>query len=162
MSLQKKQEYLKKTIYPFIDEMVDVFYTDNCNNLIESAVTSNTDKSVFLMFVVMYFGIHLKLEQENDLSKKEQIIICKILEEKLFNSIKVNPIYIELNNLTPELVLEDYSCLVMYNYVEWINNEKFKKSISNKKLKDILLYCPMLYNTEDIPIDETVSRSPTE
>jgi hypothetical protein len=89
-----------------------------------------------------------------NISKKEQIIICKILEEKLFNSIKVNPIYIELNNLTPELVLEDYSCLVMYNYVEWINSEKNKKSIANKKLKDIMLYCPMLYNTEDIPIEE--------
>ena len=73
MSLQKKQEDLKKTIYPFIDEMVEVFYTDNCNNMIENVVTTNSDKSIFLMFVMMYFGIHLKLEQENDDTKKKQI-----------------------------------------------------------------------------------------
>ena len=60
-------------IYPFtlpsndvfvkgINEMVDTFYTENCNELIENSISGGYDKSIFLMFVVMYFGIHLKLE----------------------------------------------------------------------------------------------------
>lgn len=60
-------------IYPFIDEMVDTFYNDQSNALIERAIESNQDKSIFMMYVMMYFGIHLKLEKENDEVKKEQI-----------------------------------------------------------------------------------------
>ena len=44
-------------IYPFINEMVD-----KSNELIENSISGGYDKSIFLMFVVMYFGIHLKLE----------------------------------------------------------------------------------------------------
>jgi hypothetical protein len=60
-------------IYPFIDEMVDTFYNDQSNSLIERAIESNEDKSIFMMYVMMYFGIHLKLEKENDQLKKQQI-----------------------------------------------------------------------------------------
>jgi membrane-bound lytic murein transglycosylase len=72
LQISNKQD-LKKVIYPFVDEMVDTLYTDECNNLIENAVSTNGDKSVFLMFVMMYFGIHLKLDNQNDATKKEQI-----------------------------------------------------------------------------------------
>ena len=72
LNVQRK-ENVKKVIYPFIDELVDTFYTDETNSLIENAVSSNGDKSVFLMFVMMYFGIHLKLDNSNDQVKKEQL-----------------------------------------------------------------------------------------
>lgn len=89
-----------------------------------------------------------------NINAKEQIIICKILQNKLHNCIKVNPIYLSNDNLNPEFVLENYSALVMYNYVEWLNNKKFNKSISNKKLADIMLYVPMIYGDENIPEEE--------
>lgn len=60
-------------IYPFINEMVDTFYNENCNNLIDKSIETNDDKSTFLMFVMMYFAIHLKLENEDDETKKMQI-----------------------------------------------------------------------------------------
>ena len=60
-------------IYPFINEMVDSFYTKECNELIEKAIESDSDKSIFMMYIMMYFGIHLKLENENDETKKHQI-----------------------------------------------------------------------------------------
>lgn len=60
-------------IYPFINEMVDSFYTKECNELIEKAIESDSDKSIFMMYIMMYFGIHLKLENENNETKKTQI-----------------------------------------------------------------------------------------
>ena len=66
---------VENKIYPFIDEMVDVFYTENCNSMIKQAIETESDKKTFLMFVMMYFGIHLKLENENDETKKHQIKI---------------------------------------------------------------------------------------
>ena len=62
-------------VYKFIDEKVDVFYTENCNSMIKQAIETESDKKTFLMFVMMYFGIHLKLENENDEMKKQQIKI---------------------------------------------------------------------------------------
>lgn len=60
-------------IYPFINEMVDSFYTKECNELIEKAIESDSDKSIFMMYIMMYFGIHLKLENENNEAKKHKI-----------------------------------------------------------------------------------------
>lgn len=62
-----------KQIYPFINEMVDSFYTKECNELIDKAIQSETDKSIFMMYIMMYFGIHLKLETEDNQTKKQQI-----------------------------------------------------------------------------------------
>lgn len=64
---------ISQSIYPFINEMVDSFYTKECNELIEGAIDSESDKSIFMMYIMMYFGIHLKLERENDETKKHQI-----------------------------------------------------------------------------------------
>lgn len=62
-----------KDIYPFIDDMVNTLYTQESNDLIKRAIEGETDKSVFMMFIMMYFGIHLKLETQNDEVKKQQI-----------------------------------------------------------------------------------------
>lgn len=71
ISSSQKSEIIN--IYPFINEMVDSFYTKECNELIEGAIESESDKSIFMMYIMMYFGIHLKLERENDETKKHQI-----------------------------------------------------------------------------------------
>lgn len=72
-SLVNGKNIVKNEIYPFINEMVDTFYTKECNELIEKAIESDTDKSTFMMFVMMYFGIHLKLETQDNDVKKSQI-----------------------------------------------------------------------------------------
>lgn len=71
--LSSVKNVVKTEIYPFINEMVDTFYTKECNNLIGKAIETDSDKSTFMMFVMMYFGIHLKLETEDDDVKKSQI-----------------------------------------------------------------------------------------
>lgn len=70
-----EKDIVKNEIYPFINEMVDTFYNDNCNELINNSISGGYDKSIFLMFVAMYFGIHLKLENDNKEEKKQQIKI---------------------------------------------------------------------------------------
>ena len=60
-------------VFPFIDQMVNIFYNDQINELLNDSITGGYDKSIFLMFVVMYFGIHLKLENKNKDEKKQQI-----------------------------------------------------------------------------------------
>ena len=74
-SVQQNKKNIKEKIYPFINEIVDLFYTDDCNSIIEKVIENDNDKSVFLMFIMMYFGIHLKLDKSNDDIKKDQIKI---------------------------------------------------------------------------------------
>ncbi len=72
MQLQTSQQTPNlDNIYPFINEMVDTFYTENINNLIEKSIEANSDKSIFMMFITMYFAIHLKLK--DDQHKKNYI-----------------------------------------------------------------------------------------
>lgn len=56
-------------IYPFIDEIVDTLYTEHLNTLMDKSIETESDKSVFLMFVMMYFCIHLKLKHPDDDTK---------------------------------------------------------------------------------------------
>lgn len=74
-NIQQKEDNIHQKIYPFINEIVDLFYTDKCNSIIERVIENDNDKSVFLMFIMMYFGIHLKLDKSNDDIKKDQIKI---------------------------------------------------------------------------------------
>ena len=75
MNIQQSKNRIKEKIYPFVNKMVDAFYNDYSNSLIEQSIENDNDKSVFLMFVMMYFGIHLKLDNNNDNIKKDQIKI---------------------------------------------------------------------------------------
>lgn len=52
--------------YPFIDELVDKLYNKSLNDLIEKNISTSIDKKVFLMFVMMYFVVHLQLEDSSD------------------------------------------------------------------------------------------------
>ncbi len=61
--IQKTERFdtIKKHKYPFIDELVDVLHSDKLNKLLSKNVQSDSDKSIFMMFVVVYFIINLKL-----------------------------------------------------------------------------------------------------
>lgn len=75
MKLQKK-DIIKNKIYPFINEMVDILYNDDSNNLIDKVIETSDDKSLFLMFAMMYYSIHLSLPENLDnQDKKNQIKI---------------------------------------------------------------------------------------
>lgn len=74
LDLQNK-DIVKQKIYPFIDEMVDTLYNDDSNYLIEKVIETSTDKSIFMMFVVMYYSIFLKLDNKDKEIKRSQIKI---------------------------------------------------------------------------------------
>jgi hypothetical protein len=46
-------------VYPFIDDLVDSLFNSNLNNLINKNTEMNSDKSVFMMFVNIYFMAYL-------------------------------------------------------------------------------------------------------
>lgn len=81
MELQLLQKTLKTpnldNIYPFINEMVDTFYTENANKLIEKTIQHNSDKSIFMMYITMYFAIHLKLKDDEN----KKLYIKQIMSE---------------------------------------------------------------------------------
>lgn len=45
--------------YTFIDELVEAFY-DCCETLIDDHIEHESEQSIFMMFIVMYFTFHLK------------------------------------------------------------------------------------------------------
>lgn len=96
MDLQENKKRVKQKIYPFINDMVDTLYNDSTNELIERVIENNNDKSVFLMFIMMYYGIHLQLDkQDDDNFKREQI---KILMTDLIRDPQKRQFCIEVLN----------------------------------------------------------------
>lgn len=71
MNLQKGKTRVKQKIYPFVNEIVDAFNNDSTNDLIEKVIDNDNDKSIFLMFVMMYYCIHLKLNTKDADIKKD-------------------------------------------------------------------------------------------
>jgi len=64
----------KKKIYPFIDKLVDVMYNDDLNNLMEESIEGHYDKSIFLMYIVLYFGIYMSIDKSIRSANKKQAI----------------------------------------------------------------------------------------
>ena len=93
MDLQQNKTIIKQKIYPFINEMVDTFYNDDSNSLMEKVIDNNDDKSIFLMFVMMYYSIYLKLDNKNKKMKRDQI---KILMNELIEDPEKRTFCIEM------------------------------------------------------------------
>ena len=53
-------------VYPFVDQLVDTLYCDNINNIINDKIQTDMDKSIFMMFVLMYFVVNIKLQSAID------------------------------------------------------------------------------------------------
>lgn len=76
----------KIRVYPFVDDLVDRLY-DECEALMDNHVESDCEKSIFMMFVMMYFAVHLKL-RDNLKSLDESVrkdAVKQILSEAIRN-----------------------------------------------------------------------------
>lgn len=51
--------------YPFINKLVDNLY-DQTRELIDKHVENESEKSIFMMFILMYYTIHLKLTDKSN------------------------------------------------------------------------------------------------
>lgn len=66
--LSTKKE--NSNVYPFINELVDSLFNDELNSIIDKNTEINSDKSVFMMFVNIYFMAYLHTQQsQNDTQK---------------------------------------------------------------------------------------------
>lgn len=61
--------------YPFIDQLVDTLHSNEINTMIKDKIHNDDEKSIFMMFVMMYFVINVKVQTESQTTAvtKEQI-----------------------------------------------------------------------------------------
>jgi hypothetical protein len=72
-------------IFPFVDDVVDGLYT-KCEELIEKYIETNSEKSIFMMFMTMYLAVHLKLKDNLDGDESQRKLAMKqILSEFIGN-----------------------------------------------------------------------------
>lgn len=55
--------------YPFVEQLVNAFYTDEINDILHSD-NVQYDKKIFLMYIVLYFIIALHDDMDADMIKK--------------------------------------------------------------------------------------------
>lgn len=60
-------------VYPFVDELVNALFTQEVNDLMSKHIEGAYDKQIFIMFIMLYFGVHIHLEGEPTEDKKEAI-----------------------------------------------------------------------------------------
>lgn len=89
-SLSVKQENNNSNnVYPFINELVDSLFNNELNSIIDENTELNHDKSVFMMFVNIYFMAYLhtqsKTSTQNRVSDEER---KKLLKEMLSDVIR--------------------------------------------------------------------------
>jgi hypothetical protein len=53
----------KTRIYPFIDKIVETFY-DEFESILDQHVEEQQDKSIIMMYILMYFTVHVKLKEQ--------------------------------------------------------------------------------------------------
>jgi hypothetical protein len=51
---------LKPIVFPFVDKMVETLYND-CEQLVSDHIETYEEKNIFMMFIIMYFAVHLKV-----------------------------------------------------------------------------------------------------
>jgi hypothetical protein len=72
-------------IYPFVDDVVDALY-NKCDKLIDKYIGTTSEKSIFMMFMVMYLAVHLKLKDRLDGDENDRKLAVKqILSEFIRN-----------------------------------------------------------------------------
>jgi hypothetical protein len=53
----------KTRIYPFIDKIVETFY-DDFESILDQHVEQQEDRSIIMMYILMYFTVHVKLKEQ--------------------------------------------------------------------------------------------------
>ncbi|NBP13607.1 hypothetical protein EBU95_04300 [bacterium] len=73
-------------VYPFVDSLVDSLY-EQCDKLIDEHIQLESEKSIFMMFVIMYFAVHLKIKNNVFVMPEEERkqVIKQILTEFIRN-----------------------------------------------------------------------------
>ena len=75
----------KLRILPFVDDVVDALY-EECDRLIDKYIETNSERSIFMMFMVMYLAVHLKLKDNLDGDESQRKLAMKqILSEFIGN-----------------------------------------------------------------------------
>lgn len=70
MEINKNKNYINKT-YPFVNEIVESLF-DECESLIQTHINDESEKSIFMMFVMMYLTVHVKLKDSFVIMSKEE------------------------------------------------------------------------------------------
>jgi hypothetical protein len=70
MELDKSTHTYNKP-YPFVDEIVETLF-DECDSLIQNHINNESDKSIFMMFVMMYLTVHVKLKDSFIIMSKQE------------------------------------------------------------------------------------------
>lgn len=69
--------------YPFIEDLVNTLYTTELNNLIDNRCSTEDDKRVFIMFILMYFYTYLSIPKEikknDDIKNELKIFLSDII-----------------------------------------------------------------------------------
>ena len=108
------------TVYPFIDELVDSLFSDNLNALIEKNTEINSDKSVFMMFVNIYFMAYLHTTQtQNRVSNEEKKHTLKKMLSEVMKCPEKRQICVSL--------IKQFNPLFNIDSVISIENDKNKK-----------------------------------
>lgn len=115
--VKKEKKTSVNSEYPFIDNLVDSLFTNELNTLIQNNTELNSDKSVFMMFVNIYFMAFIHTQEAKNLSnieKKEilkkmltDVIKCPEKRQVCVSLIKqINPLF-DINSITntPDLKL---------------------------------------------------------
>ena len=98
MDLHELHRFINdKQILPFIDELVDAFYTSEINELIDEKCDTPEDRSVFLMYLIMYFYSYLSVQSTDNNNKKEllKIFLSDLIKnpDKRLQCIKVYKLF---------------------------------------------------------------------
>jgi hypothetical protein len=73
---------IKPKIYPFIDELVNILYTDDLNNLIDSEHVQ-IDKRNFFMFIIMYFTTRLYASNESLSKENMKLFMTDLIRDPI-------------------------------------------------------------------------------
>ena len=76
MSLTNKNN----TVYPMIDELVDILYNDDLNNLMDTKCTTDLDKKTFMMFILMYFYTYINIHKTETSKDDIKIFLSDLIK----------------------------------------------------------------------------------
>ena len=81
--------------YPFVEELVDILYTTELNDLIDARCETEEDKKVFIMFILTYFytflSIPTDIKKTDELKSELKLFITDLIRnpEKRYNIIQL-------------------------------------------------------------------------
>jgi hypothetical protein len=119
----EKSKEKDSNIYPFIDDLVDSLFTDELNNIINKNTEQNIDKSVFMMFINIYFMAYLHTQKNSNISNEEK----KVTLKKLLTEVIRNP---EKRQICVSLI-KQINPLFNIEYIENLSKLEYKNLENN-------------------------------